>query len=375
MSRPTIKPYGAWESPISAHDVAAGGIRIGQVAMDGHDVYWVEGRPSEGGRNVVVRSTGHGAEDVTPPPFNARTRVHEYGGGAFTVERGTVFFSHDGDGRLYRQETGGPPQPITPEDQRRYADLTADRRRERLICVQEDHRGEGEPENTLVAVPLGGGEPEQLFSGTDFVSSPRLSPDGTCLAWLSWNHPNMPWDGCDLWLAGIAADGRLEEPDHVVGGTDESIFQPAWSPDGLLHFVSDRTGWWNLYRWRNGTVEPLFQREAEFGLPQWVFGKSTYGFVGADRIACTGFEQGAWRLWLLDTASGGAEPIPLPCTEISDIQAHDGVATFTAGSPVQRVDVVRLDVHRRETQVLSGDGGKIAPAAIAKPEAITFPTG
>ena len=375
MSHPTVRPYGAWESLVSAAAVAAGGVRIGQVVMDGHDVYWVEGRPAEAGRNVVVRWRDGQRQDIIAEPFNVRTRVHEYGGGAFTVDGGVLVFANDADGRLYVQEPAAEARLITPSDNRRYADLTIDRWRHRIICVQEDHRGEGEPVNALVTVPLAGGEPLDLWGGTDFVSSPRLSPDGTRLAWLSWNHPNMPWDGCDLWLARVAADGTLDEPAHVAGSPDESIFQPEWSPDGVLHFVSDRTGWWNLYRFRDHIVEPLLPRHAEFGLPQWVFGMSTYGFPGPDRIVGAAHEQGGWRLWQLDTGLLAAAPIALPYTEISDVQADAGVVSFTAGSPSQRTGVLRLGIATNETQVLSNVSGlEIPPAYVSAPEPIAFPT-
>jgi dipeptidyl aminopeptidase/acylaminoacyl peptidase len=376
MSSPVAKPYGSWHSPISARDVAAGGVRIGQVVMDGHDVYWVEGRPNDAGRSVIVRWTPDGMEDLTPAPFNVRTRVHEYGGGAFAASDGTLYFSHDGDGRLYRQDPGDMPRSITLDDDALYADLVVDQKRDRLICVQEDHRVDGEPVNSLVAIPATGGESSRLFGGTDFVSTPRLSPNGTHLAWLSWNHPNMPWDGCDLWIAGITSNGSLTPPEHVAGGVNESIFQPAWSPDGLLHFVSDRSGWWNMYQWRDGSAASLFPREAEFGLPQWVFGMSTYGFAGPNTIVCAGFEDGKWRLWLLDAESGEANSIDVPFTEISDVQAHEGISVFTGGSPADPVGVVRLDLGSRTTQRLSKPSGKeVPPAHVSKPEPITFPTG
>ncbi|MGI8644162.1 MAG: S9 family peptidase [Thermomicrobiales bacterium] len=376
MSGPVVRPYGTWPSPITAQDVAAGGVRLGQVVMDGHDIYWVEGRPGEAGRNVVVRWRNDERKDITGTVFNVRTRVHEYGGGAFTVAGETLVFSNDADGRLYVQAPGTSARPMSPADNRRYADVTIDRERQRVICVQEDHRGDGEPANTLVAVPLDGGEPVELFGASDFVSSPRLSPDGARLAWLSWNHPNMPWDGCDLWLAELSEAGMREEPLHIAGGADESIFQPLWSPDGTLYFVSDRSGWWNLYRVEDGDIQLVFPREAEFGLPQWVFGMSTYAFAGPGKVICTGHEEGQWRLWQLDTASLTATPIATPYTEISDVQANEGVAAFTAGSPSRPEGVVRLEVATNKRQLLSDVSGAVIPIArVAGPQPITFPTG
>ena len=243
--------------------------------------------PPKKGRNVIVKRTAGGEKfDLAPAPFNARTRVHEYGGGSYVVGDGKVFFSNFADQRLYWFPANAEPVPITPEAELRYADGVVDRLRNRIICVREDHTvAEREPTNTIVSIELSGGEQTILVSGNDFYSSPRLSPDGSRLAWLQWNHPNMPWDGSELWIADVQADGSLVNKTLVAGGVSESIFQPEWSPDGGLHFVSDRSGWWNLYRWREGEIEPLCEREAEFGLPQWVFGMSTYGFVSAKQIS------------------------------------------------------------------------------------------
>src|SRR5215210_3203818 len=273
MAGPQVAPYGSWRSPITSELIVSGSISLGSCAIDGDDIYWIEGRPTEGGRNVLVRRTRDGAiRDVTPPPLNVRTRVHEYGGGAFAVQGGTVYFSNFTDQRLYRQQTGGEPQPITPEADLRYADMAVDGQRGRIICVREDHREEGrEAASTLVSLSLEGpnaGGGQVLVSGNDFYSSPCISPDGSRLAWLTWRHPNMPWDGTELWVAELDADGSPGNREQVAGGLEESIYQPEWSPDGVLHFISDRTGWWNLYRWREGQIEPLHQMDVEFGEPQ-----------------------------------------------------------------------------------------------------------
>ena len=287
MSTLNYAPYGSWESPITTDLLVGGTIRLYQPWVDGDSIYWVEGRPSEGGRNVIVRLADGLQEDVTPAGFNVRTRVHEYGGGDYTVRDGIVYFSNFADQRLYRQPLGGMPKAITPAAALRYADMLVDPARNRLICVREDHRPDGrEAINTLVALPLDGGEQMVLAEGNDFYASPRLSPDGRRLAWLSWNHPNMPWDGTELWLAEVAADGSMSQARLVAGGPTESIFQPEWSPDGVLYFVSDRTGWWNLYRLTGDTVEALAPMEAEFGMAQWVFGLGTYAFTSPVDIIC-----------------------------------------------------------------------------------------
>ncbi|MBW4493350.1 MAG: S9 family peptidase [Oscillatoria princeps RMCB-10] len=379
MTGSQVAPYGSWKSPITSELLVSETVGLGQIALDGEDVYWSEMRPKEGGRNCVVRRTPDGKiSDVTPAPFNARTRAHELGGGAFVVAGGTVYFSNFADGRLYRLPPGGEPQPLTPADRDwRYADGIADTARGRLICVREDHTGSShEPVNTLVSVDLQGSEQVRvLVAGEDFYSSPRLSPDGSKLAWLSWNHPNLPWDGTELWVAEMNADGSVGDSHLVAGGVSESIFQPEWSPDGVLHFVSDRTGWWNLYRSCAGGAEPLCEMEAEFGLPQWVFGMSTYAFASENRIICTYTQHGTWHLASLDTAAKQLEKIETPYTDISDLQASGGGVAFQAGSPKEPTALVLLDLTAGTMQVLRRSSQVAIDAGyLSAPQAIEFPT-
>ncbi|MBA3616904.1 MAG: S9 family peptidase, partial [Rubrobacteraceae bacterium] len=343
MSERGVAPYGSWRSPISSEVIVRGVVGLAEVVIDGRDVYWLESRPGEGGRNVVVRQTPDGrTEDVTPQPFNARTRVHEYGGGGFTVDRGTIYFSNFADQRIYRRPPGGEPAPLTPETGRRYADMVVDLGRSRLIAVREDHAGH-EPVNEIVGVDFESGEERVLVSGNDFYSSPRLSPDGRRLAWLTWHHPDMPWDATELLVCDLGADGLPENVERVAGGQDESIFQPEWSPQGTLHFVSDRTGWWNLYR--EGRVEPLCERGAEFGSPQWVFGMSTYAFVSPGRIVCSYTERGSSHLAILDTESGELGPLETPYSTIAYVRADEptGNVFFLGSSPTEAACIVRLD--------------------------------
>jgi dipeptidyl aminopeptidase/acylaminoacyl peptidase len=371
-------------------------VRLGQVAVDGPNVYWVEMRPREGGRCVIVGRDREGRiADVNPAPFNARTRVHEYGGGAFVVAEDVIWFSNFADQRLYRMsvpqagaanpETPGEgrPEPITPAGHLRYADAVVDAPRGRLICVCEDHARRGrEPENALVAVAAAGpgtsagsGDIRVLARGADFYSSPRLCPDGRHLAWLSWNHPNMPWDGTELWVAEILGDGALRGAQCVAGGPSESVFQPDWSPDGVLHFVSDRTGWWNLYRWREGVVEPLCEREAEFGVPQWVFGLSTYAFAGPDTILCTFTASGRSRLARLDLKKGELTPFTTPFSGFGEIRVASGRGVFTGSSPAVPTVIAAVDLTSGETEVLARPNPvEIAEAYLSSPESITFPT-
>ena len=349
-----ISPYGSWKSPITADLIASSTIGLDQIALYGRDVYWVESRPAEGGRNVVVRRTTDGSiSDVTPPEFNARTRVHEYGGGAYSVSGGNVFFSNFSDQRLYRHSPGSRPEPITPEADLRYTDGVVDRRRRRVMCVREDHTDAGrEAVNAIVAVPVDGGDTEVLVSGNDFYSNPRLSPDATRLAWLTWSHPNMPWDGTELWVGELSADGAIGGSRLVAGGPDESVFQPEWSPDGVLHFVSDRSGWWNLYRWRDARTENVCKMEAEFGMPQWAFGMRTYAFESADRVVCAYNQHGSWSLATLDTRSGKLTPVETPYTDISSVTAAPGRAVFRSGSATEGAAVVSLHLSSGQVDVL-----------------------
>ena len=287
MAEPQAALYGSWTSPITTDLIVTETIGLGRIILDGGDTYWAEARPAEEGRNIIVKRTPSGDTfDVTPSQFSVNTRVHEYGALGYTVADGVVYFSNFDDQRLYRHRLGEDPIPITPEGDLRYAGAVLDRRHRRIVCVREDHTtSDEEPVNTIVAVDINGkDEVKVLVSGNDFYATPRLSPDGTVLAWLTWNHPNMPWDGTELWVASIRDDGRLGEPEWIAGDIDESIMQPEWSPDGTLYFVSDRSGWANLYRWRHHKVEPVLEMEADFAKTHWWGGVSAYGFESASRL-------------------------------------------------------------------------------------------
>ncbi len=379
MAEQHVARYGSWKSPITSDLVVAESIGLGQIALDGDDIYWIEQRPSEGGRNVIVRRMPDGIiVDVTPPPFNARTRVHEYGGGAFAVSGGTVYFSNFSDQRLYCQRPGGQPEPLTPAVEMRYADGVIDRRRQRLVCVREDHTAAGrEAVNTIVSIDLHSGAGRVVVTGNDFFSSPRLSPDASRLAWQAWDHPNMPWDGTELWVGELGPDGMVGARQRVAGGPGESVADPRWSPDGLLHFVSDRTGWWNLYRWRNGQVEPLHEMEAEFTMPAWVFGVSTYGCASAERMICAYNEKGTWHIANLHTNTLTFESVPTPFTEVtrSGIQVSPRRVVFGAGSPTEPVSIRLHDLMTGQTTVLRRSGEvRVDTGYLSTAHAIWFPT-
>jgi dipeptidyl aminopeptidase/acylaminoacyl peptidase len=370
-----IAPYGAWKSPITSDSIVSATIGLGGVALDRNSIYWVESRPTEAGRNVLVRlmPSGH-IQDVTPAGFNVRTRVHEYGGGAFAIDNGVVYFSNFADQRLYRQTADTEPQPMTPEGAMRYANCTIDRMRRRLIGVREDHSGDGEAVNTLVGIGFDG-KVQVLVSGNDFYASPTLSTDGSQLAWLAWNHPNMPWDGTELWVAPVRANGSLGKAKLVAGGIQESIFQPQWSPDGVLYFVSDRTNWWNLYRWNGDRVEPLCPMDAEFATPQWVFGMSTYAFAGNNRLVCTYTRNGEWFLGILEIETKQFTPIPTPYVQISSIGASGNTVLFIGSSPTLVSAIVQLNLETGNLSVLRQSSNlDIDAGYFSIPQAIEFPT-
>jgi dipeptidyl aminopeptidase/acylaminoacyl peptidase len=356
--------YGCWRSPITSELIVAGTIGLGGIAIDSEDIYWLEGRPSEGGRNVLVRKASHGEiKDITPPPFNVRSRVHEYGGGSFLIVDRTIYFCNFADLRIYKQELDEEPQALTEESKRRYADLILDRDRNRLICVCEDHsKPDSEPENYLVGIDLDSGAVGVLVSGDDFYSSPRLSPDRSQLTFISWNHPDMPWDNTKLWLAQINSDGSLDDTKCIAGGSNESVCEPKWSPEGRLYFSSDRTGWWNLYRRNlNGKIEPVCEMDAEFAYPHWVFGLSNYDFASESQIICSYTQNGRWHLAKLDLEKKHLENFNLPYTDISSVRVRDNRLVCIAGSSTEPTAAIASNLE-------------IDLGYLSQPEAIAFPT-
>jgi dipeptidyl aminopeptidase/acylaminoacyl peptidase len=352
-----------------------GTVGLGEVFLDGEDLYWGEGRPAEEGRIVVVRRSPDGTvADVTPAGFNARTRVHEYGGASFVADRGTVWFSNFADQRLYRQDRGGVPQPITEAVDRRYADAVVDRERGLLFAVREDHTDASqEAVNTIVSLSLDGKGEVVVVEGNDFYSDPRLSPDGTRLCWLAWNHPHLPWDGTELWVGIVAEDGSVGSSEIVAGGGEISVFQPSWSPDGMLHYVSDETGWWNLYRLEEDGPRNLAPLSAEFGVPQWVFRQTTYAFAGNGRIACSWIDQGIGGFGVLQ--HGQLKSIENGYSRFAYVVADDSDAFFVAGSPTAPSAVVRQPLDGDAPEVLrTSVEVTVDPAYFSTPTTIEFPT-
>lgn len=386
LNSPTPAPFGSWASPVSAALIAGATIRLGQIALHGSTIAWSEGRPLEQGRNVVVQRGADGTlRDLNPAPFDVRTRAHEYGGGAFVLHGSGLLFSHDGDQKMYRVGQAGEPVALTPRANMRYADAVVDTARDRLIAVREDHtNGSIDAVATLVAISLQAGTGHDdtetvLVGGHDFFSAPRLRPDGRQLAWLAWDHPNMPWDGSTLWLADVAGDGTLTDARIVAGGPTESIFQPEWSPGGVLHFASDRTGWWNLYRLTgdgaDASAQPLCPMAAEFGQAQWVFGMSSYGFDGRGDIVCAFTQAGRSQLARIDAGTLQLQLIATPFCTIDALKVGADFAAFIGGSDTVPAAVVRIDLVTQACEVLrSASSSSVDAAFVSRAEAITFPT-
>ena len=377
---PAISPYGSWKSPITADLIVGGSVGLSQPQFDGDSVYWIEMRPTEGGRNVIVHRDAAGVcRDVNPTPLNARTRVHEYGGGDYTVADGTVYFSNFSDQRLYRKLPNLEATPITPVGAMRYAEPLFDSSRKRLICVREEHsQSESEAVNCIVS--LDPDEVDQLqkvlASGNDFYSSPKLSPDGNQLAWLTWNHPNMPWDGSELWVADLSPEGDVVGSRRVAGGKHESIFQPEWSADGVLYFASDRNGWWNLERLRaDGQIDPVQENKRDLGMPQWVFGMSSYAFASPSLVVCSHIDQGISRLATLNVETGELKDIDCPYTDIQYVRAANGAAVFRGGSPIDVVAIIRFDLQTGKFETLRRSNELLLDSRyFSVPRPVEFPT-
>jgi len=387
-----VAPYGSWTSPIDAAAVARAGRRLAFPAIAGDGaIWWLEGRPNEGGRSVLMRrAPGGEPEAASSEGSNVRTRVHEYGGGAWClVEPDLFLFVEFADQRVYRQRLGEEPVAISPEPESpgalRYADLRPAPDGRTVVCVRERDTEGGEPVNEIVSLAMdGSGDPQVLAGGRDFYSFPRISPDGEWLAWTCWDHPNMPWDGTELWVAPLADSG---EERLVAGGAEESVFQPEWGPDGHLHFASDRDGWWNLYRARDpgdqlsgeeGALLQLTEDKADFAHPQWLFGGATFAFLESGAIACVRTEGAEERLALLQPEGWEPADLGLPFTDFGfpALAARGERVAFAAASPESETAVVVYDVAGGETEVVRTSSDEpVDPAYVPRPRAIEFPTG
>ena len=368
-------PYGTWHSPLAAADLARSAISLNYVQVAAGIPYWVESRPAEGGRSVIVTAgKDGGVREVTPQGFNVRTRVHEYGGMPYAIGNGIVFFSNFSDQRLYVQRPGAAPVAITPEGYR-YADFVLDGSGERLFCVREDHTGAGEPKNAIVMVDIRAGGPGKvLFDSSDFAAYPRLSPDGRRLAWIAWDHPNLPWDTTTLYVADLEATG-LSRTTAVTRGKSESVVEPAWDTDNSLYMVSDRSNWWNLYRYKDNRISSVFSFEAEIASPLWVLGQSNYALTGDGRAVVRYTSAARDKLGVVSLDSGQLTPLDLPFVGLSNIAlASPGTAIALAGSPLEEAALVSIDLATGDHRVLRAPGTlRLDPPCISVAESLEFP--
>jgi len=378
-------PYGSWPSPLTARSLVAGAAGVGEVIVDGQDIWWSESRPEEKGRVALVRWRNGERYEPLDGDANVRTGVHEYGGGAWWVANETLWFTDHGDQRLRRLDLSAADaapvmltaQPPTPRSLR-YADGRPGPDGDWLVCVQEVHEADShEPANRLVAVSGDGSQQVNvLVDGPDFVAAPRLSADGTKLAWIQWNHPNMPWDTTELWL-GSFNDGQLSDARRIAGGTDESILEPEWGPDGALYAITDRTQWWNLYRW---TVDDDYSAatlivggEFEIATPAWVFNMIRYAVHPDGSVFCAVTADGRDRLRLPDGSMMDQ------WTSVTSVRATaDGGAVFVGADFQSEPAVVRIDASGTAETIRSGrplTQLKVTGAHLPTPEHITFATG
>ena len=372
-----VAPYGIWPSPVTTAVVAGQTIGLSALQADGGTLYWLESRPAERGRTVLVRWDGSALVDVTSAPLDVASRVHEYGGGAYAARNGRVVFSHKPDGSVWLVD-GAEPRAITAVPGCRYADFRPDAAGRYAVCVREDHRNRSptDPQAAIVALDLHPADPAAnegsvLVAGPDFLSSPRLSPDGLLLAWIAWNHPDMPWDATRLYVAPF--NGTVPgEPRLLAGADRESLVQPAWSPDGVLHVCSDRTGWWNVYRVESGGLEPVCPMEAEIGLPHWVFGQRSYGFTSDDAVVAAPISEGVVEPVLL--RGGTVEKLPFGPVQEAPVPVADGYAVIaTPPDSPPSVQVVRPGAT---PSILREAGQRVlAPADVSVARPFAFSAG
>lgn len=371
-----ILPCGSWKSPITSDLITSESVTLDQVHIYDGSVYWLERRPMESGRSVIVSFCDNTTKDMIPPPFNARSRVHEYGGGVYCACDHGIFFVNDADQDIYRIRDSSNPQRITNIENARFADLCFDSRHNRILCVCEDHSNSAtEPVNSLVSIDVTTGAISTLHQGYDFYSSPRINQDGSKLAWLSWNHPNMPWDGTELWLADVNENGLLTTPLHVAGSESTSIFQPEWSPEDILYYITDESGWWNLARHDETGSLAVTTQKSEFGLPQWIFGQTTYAFSANNSVICTHITNGIGLLSVIDLDTLEITAVETPQNSFVSICAADSTVCFIAASENTFTQVIRLNTDNFESEVIASScNTNIEDGYLSRGQSFSFET-
>lgn len=370
----TTAPYGTWPSIVTTDLVTSGSVGLGSPVIDADTLYWLETRPDEGGRVSLWRQGSDGGrEPVTAEPFNVRSRVHEYGGGAYAVRDGIVVFSDFSDGRLHTVRDGRTT-PLTAAGSHRYADLRLHPAKGLVLAVREDHSGTGEPVTTIVALSLDGhGNETVLCSGADFYADPELSDTGE-LAWTEWNHPAMPWDATRIRRGRLTEDLDVVDVTDVAGGETESAVHPRWAPGGELIFVSDRTDWWNLYALRDGMVTPLWPDAAEFATPQWAFGDQPYVVLGSRQLLVSRISEGLTSVAILDRDTGTLRPI-LAEGLYGPLTAGGGraAAVIEGADRPARLAVVDLSTETWTDIRRAGDQS-LPPDWVSAPRAVRWPS-
>ena len=364
-------PYGAWESPITAELTTRNAVGLRSVQLDGDDLYWIESRPDEGGRRVIVKRDSEGNQmDAIPAEFSSRTRVHEYGGGSYGVWDGTIYFSNHSDQILYAHTPGDTPKALTAQGYR-YADCIMDASHNQLICVQEDHTQDGEPVNTLVSVGLEGGNVRTLFSGTDFVSSPALNPAGDTVVWITWDHPNMNWDDTKMWMASLTEQGSLSGTETAVNRASLSVQEPRWNEEGKLHYISDPEGWWNFQAYTDGESTSATSELVEFG-KSGALGAHSWAYLSNNEIIAKFEKDGTSHLAKVNLTSGAVEEIATPYVNISKVYSNGnkiymiGATTTTASEIAEYVNDEFVTIKKSQEPIVDA-------VFISEPEAITFP--
>lgn len=377
MKARTAAAYGSWKSPITTELMVSSSIGLSEARIFDSCLYWLESRPQEQGRSVIVKLVDEQQEDVLPKPYNCRTTVHEYGGSCYLPTAEGIFFVNFSDQQIWRVSNEGDVEKLTDEGGYRFADLAYCNRNKRLIAIAEEHRPSfSEPANFLVAIDMASGEVSTLHQGEDFYASASFSPDGKSLCWLTWNHPDMPWDSTKLWCAEVDSSSQLVDAMVIAGGDGESLFQPEWSPSGDLYFVSDKTNWWNLYRWQANKVSPVCTLDAEFGKPQWQFGMTSYGFIDDATIICAYRQSGCEILALLDVQSGQLTDMQRPHSSYGSLRASGGQVCYLAQSATAFPVLIQCDQQHRfvEKEILSASTIAIDKDHFSIGQSICYPT-
>ncbi len=377
MKSKTLRPFGEWPSPVTSRDISEAGFKFSDVALDGENVIWLEGRPMEAGRSVLVAVGPDGRHrDLTPDNFSVRSRVHEYGGGAFAVRHGRIWFVNDADQRVYCHLEGEAPKAVTKcRSDVRFSDLKIDQSRDRLICIRETH-AETQVTNDLVSIDCRTGNIRILASGHDFFAAPCLSADGAKLAWLTWDHPDMPWDRTSIWVAKCLPSGGLTEIRVLETEKPIAAFQPSFGPDGRLYVVADPADFWVPCVVDDLSLVPLVDMPAEFGLPQWVFGMSTFGFSRDGDLIAAFCREGLWRLARLSPSGAAPQLFDLDYTDISAVRVDGERVVFLGAGPRTPMSVVSLDCSTGTVAVIKMSlRVDYAQTYLSVPESISFPTG